>query len=85
MRAGAGVIMGPHLDNIEDIAGQFIESEAMRVIGNREELAQVIIDLMQDEAERVRMVNAALSVLNENRGSIKRNFELILRMLEFGR
>ncbi len=85
VRAGAGVIMGPHLDNIEDIAVQFIESEAMRVIGNREELAQVIIDLMQDEVERVRMVNAALSVLNENRGSIKRNFELILRMLEFGR
>ena len=82
VRARAGVIMGPHLDNVEDITRQFIDRGAMRVAGNTDELREEIMGLMLDEDGLSCMVNAASSVLDDNRGSIERNVELIVKILE---
>jgi len=82
VRAGAGVIMGPHLDNVEDITQQFIDRGAMRVVDNGSDLGQAIKGLMTDENECSRMVELAAMVLNDNCGSIERNFELIMKILE---
>ena len=82
VRARAGVIMGPHLDNVEDITRQFIDRGAMRVVDNSVELGEEIMGLMLDEDGLSCMVNAAGSVLDVNRGSIDRNVELIVKILE---
>lgn len=81
VRAGTAVVMGPHLDNVEDITQQFIEADAMRVVQNSHGLKDELIGLMRDEGTTRRIVEAATEVLNKNRGSIDRNVELIQKLL----
>ena len=77
VRAGAAVVMGPHLYNVEDIAQEFVDRSAMCSVTDIEELHGAIFDLMLNEDRRNAMVVAAAEVLDENRGAIQRNIELI--------
>lgn len=82
VRAGTAVVMGPHLDNVEDITDQFIERAAMRRVADNEELSHAVDELMHDEKSRLAMVNAASLVLDDNRGSIQRNIALVMGILD---
>ena len=81
VRAGAAVVMGPHLYNVEDIAQEFVDRNAMCSVTDIEELHGAIFDLMLNEDRRTAMVVAAAEVLDENRGAIQRNIELIRRLI----
>ena len=82
VRAGAAVLMGPHLENIEDIAQQFIDKEAMLVVANEAELKTQLLNLMQDEDKAARMSQAATAVLASISGALQEVYELLLEMLE---
>ena len=82
VRAGTAVVMGPHLDNVEDITDQFMERAAMRRVADNEELSRAVDELMHDEKSRLAMVNAASLVLDDNRGSIQRNIALVMGILD---
>ena len=81
VRAGAAVVMGPHLYDVEDITQEFIDRNAMCCVKDSEELHRAIFDLMLNDERRVAMVAAAAAVLDENRGAIQRNIELIERLI----
>lgn len=85
VRSGTAVVMGPHLDNVEDITQQFIDHDAMRVVRDEHQLRDEVIGLMRDEDETRRLVEAASQVLEENRGSIGRTIEHIGTVLELSR
>ncbi len=82
VRAGAAVIMGPHLENIEDIAQQFLDNKAMLVVTNELELKDQILDLMQHEDKAHRMAQAAKAVLASSSGALQKVHALLIDALE---
>jgi len=84
VRAGCAVLMGPHLDNIDDIAGQFEQAGGMIVVSGAAALSERVNELLQDESRRESLVRTANEVLQANRGSLVRIEELVLKHLEAG-
>ena len=82
VRARTAVVMGPHLDNVEDITQQFVDNHAMIIAASEKELNDAIIGLMRDEGAANRLSDAAMRVLDENRGSIDRTMTLLGTVLE---
>ena len=72
IRAGTAVVMGPHLFNVEDITGQFVDANGMVVVSNQLELQDEVVGYMRDEGKLRHMVEAANLVLADNRGSLDR-------------
>ena len=81
VRAEAAVIMGSHLDNIDDIAQQFIDRDAMVIVDNQQDLQARVVALMQNEAQRRALATAANEVLASNRGSVARSRDLLLELI----
>jgi 3-deoxy-D-manno-octulosonic-acid transferase len=71
------IVMGPYLQNVDDIAGMFVEADAMTIVKDTESLVQVIDRLCTDEKYRNNMGAAAAAVMGENRGSLDRVMQLI--------
>ncbi|MGV0035333.1 MAG: lipid IV(A) 3-deoxy-D-manno-octulosonic acid transferase [Candidatus Azotimanducaceae bacterium WSBS_2022_MAG_OTU7] len=81
VRAGTPTVMGGHLDNIEDIAQQFIDSQAIMIVRDSQELQQVVIHLMGNAAASNRLVMAANKVLESNQGALDKVEKLIVERL----
>ena len=81
VRAGTPTVMGSHLDNIEDIAQQFIDSQAIMVVRDGQELQQVVINLMANVDESNRLVSAANKVMASNQGAMGRVEKLIVEVM----
>ncbi|MBO6558286.1 MAG: lipid IV(A) 3-deoxy-D-manno-octulosonic acid transferase [Pseudomonadales bacterium] len=81
VRAGCAVVMGPHLDNIDDIAAQFEEAGGMVVVKDAQALIKQLAMLLTDEQARARMSDAAMKVLEKNRGALDRIQQLVLQQL----
>ncbi len=82
VRAGAAVVMGPHLNNIDDIARQFLDQSAMLVVANEPALKHQLIDLMRQEDKARRMAQAATAVLALHSGALQKVQALLLDALE---
>ena len=81
IRAGTPTIMGSHLDNVEDIAQQFIDSQAIMIVKDGQELQQVVINLMENPDESNRLVTAANKVMELNQGALDRVETLIVERM----
>lgn len=81
VRAGTPTVMGRHLDNIEDIAQQFIDSQAIMIVKDGDELQQVVINLMRNVDESNRLVAAANKVMDANQGALDRVEKLIIEII----
>ena len=81
VRAGTPTVMGRHLDNIEDIAQQFIDSQAIMIVKDGHELQQVVINLMGNVEESNRLVAAANKVMASNQGALDRVEKLIVEII----
>lgn len=81
VRADAAVVMGRHLRNIEDLAGQFIDAGGMLVVQDAQGLTEALSSLVGSEAQRAEMVARAKEVLAANQGALDRALALIERNL----
>lgn len=81
VRAGTPTVMGPHLDNIEDIAQQFIDNQAIMIVRDHQALQQVVINLIENADESNRLVNAANKVMESNKGALDRVEKLIVELV----
>ena len=81
VRAGTATVMGSHLDNIEDIARQFIDGRAIMIVRDVQELQQVVVNLMGDVNESNRLVIAANKVMESNLGAQGRVEKLIVEVM----
>jgi len=81
VRAGTPTVMGSHLDNIEDIAQQFIDRQAIMIVRGGQELQQVVINLMDNVDESNRLVTAANKVMESNQGALRRVEKLIVKVM----
>jgi 3-deoxy-D-manno-octulosonic-acid transferase len=75
------VIMGPHLENIEDIASMFIDNAGMRIAHDAAELDAALSSLVYSVDERKRQIARANDVLEKNRGALDRVEDLIVQSI----
>ena len=68
---GLPLITGPHLFNSQDIADMFVESDAVRLVRNKDELVGVIEDLLRRPEHAVELGQNALKLLEANRGALQ--------------
>ena len=81
VRAGTPTVLGSHLDDIEDVAQQFIDSQAIMIVRDVRELQKVVLTLMKDVDESNRLVAAANKVMQSNQGALDRVEKLIAELM----
>ena len=82
VRGETPIVMGNHLDNIEDIIQQFIDYKAINIVSDPRELQEVVMRLMSDDDEVVRLVSAAKEVMKSNEGALGKVEDLIIGVME---
>lgn len=74
---GKPILTGPQLFNFAEISEMLILAEAMTVVNDSNELAEEIIALFADPAYRATMGANALQVVEQNRGALVKQMEVI--------
>jgi 3-deoxy-D-manno-octulosonic-acid transferase len=78
---GLPLITGPHLFNSQDIADMFVESDAVRLVSNRDELVGVIEELLDRPDYAAELGQNAFKLLQANRGALQRLLLLLEPLL----
>jgi 3-deoxy-D-manno-octulosonic-acid transferase len=74
-------VFGPHMDNFQDIEEIVLEKAAGIKLKNPQELKMVLSGLIKDQALRLNLRNKCLSVFEEEKKSLEKNLDLILKCL----
>jgi 3-deoxy-D-manno-octulosonic-acid transferase len=74
---GKPIIFGPSMTNFREIAELFLERKAAVRVQSPQELEMQIRKLLPDEAERLALGGNARQVIENNRGAVDRNLEVI--------
>lgn len=69
--AGKAVVVGPHMENFQEIAEQFRSDEALAQVHSAEDLAQQVLSLLTDDVRRERMGAKARALVARNRGGVR--------------
>ena len=75
--AGKAILVGPHMENFQEIADQFRSEEAMVVVSSVAELATELTDLLVDVERRRRLGDKARALVERNRGAVARTVEAL--------
>ncbi len=70
------VIFGPHMDNFP-VAREFLERAAAVQVTDATGIAETVIELMEDRKKAEDMGRKARSIIDENRGAVKRAVGLV--------
>ncbi len=81
---GLPIITGPHLFNSQEIADDFINLGACRVVADEAELATEVANLIDDPAAAGEMGKKGLMLLEQSRGSLERLLVLLEPLLDDG-
>ena len=73
--AGKPVIVGPHMENFQEIAEKFRAEGAMVQVASAEELALEVTSLLTDEARRRNLGEKAKSLVDRNRGAVRNTID----------
>jgi 3-deoxy-D-manno-octulosonic-acid transferase len=79
--AGKAILVGPHMENFQEIADQFRTEEALVVVASVEDLAREVTDLLVDTERRKRLGDKARSLVERNRGAVKRTVDALARLV----
>jgi 3-deoxy-D-manno-octulosonic-acid transferase len=81
---GKAMVFGPNMQNFAAIVGSFLRADGAVQIRDSAELERVFGELLADEKRRETLGQNALKVVRENRGSIDRTVDMIVKHLEGG-
>jgi 3-deoxy-D-manno-octulosonic-acid transferase len=73
--AGKPVIVGPYMENFQEIAEKFRAEGAMVQVASAEELALEVTSLLTDEARRRNLGEKAKSLVDRNRGAVRNTID----------
>ena len=76
------IITGPILFGVEEIANLLRVNDALEIIHNAEELSKIVCQLLSDPNQRQKMIKAARTVVDKNKGSIQKLVRLIVPLLK---
>lgn len=80
--SGKPVVFGPHMQNFQEVAAQFLKGGAAAQVNTPAELERVLGELLANPARCAEMGRNALAVVEENLGAIERTIEMILEHLD---
>ena len=78
---GVPVITGPHMFNFAEISERLVAAKAMLQLSAPDDLAACLVDLLGQAGDRQRMGQAALQVLEANRGARERLMSMVESVL----
>ncbi|MEW5755411.1 MAG: lipid IV(A) 3-deoxy-D-manno-octulosonic acid transferase [Pseudomonadota bacterium] len=81
---GKPVLTGPHMFNFTEIHRQLLEAGASREVRDPAALAEAVIELLRNEAERQRMGENGRRLVEQNRGALGRVMVLVEAVLGAG-
>ena len=70
--ASRPVIVGPHMENFQEIADELREDGALVTVSSPEELAREVAALLEDPARRAELGRRGRAVVDRNRGALER-------------
>jgi 3-deoxy-D-manno-octulosonic-acid transferase len=79
--AGKAVVVGPHMQNFQEIADQFREEGGLVQVGSAEELAAAITSLLTDATRRETIGRRAQGLVDRNRGAVARTADALAGLL----
>ncbi|MBI3932487.1 MAG: 3-deoxy-D-manno-octulosonic acid transferase [Acidobacteria bacterium] len=75
--AGKAVVVGPHMENFQEIADLFRAEGAMVQVGSPDELTREIVGLLTDEARRNAIGARARALVDRHRGAVRGTVEAL--------
>ncbi|HKS37664.1 MAG TPA: 3-deoxy-D-manno-octulosonic acid transferase [Verrucomicrobiae bacterium] len=81
---GKAMVFGPNMQNFAAIVDSFLKRGGAVQVRDVAGLEQALVELLADEHRRQTLGQNALQVVSENRGSIERTVEMIVKHLEGG-
>ncbi|MCG6920337.1 MAG: 3-deoxy-D-manno-octulosonic acid transferase [Acidobacteria bacterium] len=75
--AAKPVIVGPHLENFQEIADEFKSDGALIEVKSAEELGREVADLLLDEPRRRELGERARRLVERNRGAVQRTVDAL--------
>ena len=80
--AGKPVIVGPHMENFQEIADQFRSESALVEVASADELGREVTALLLDERRRRSLGERARELVGRNRGAVGRTTDALSSLLE---
>jgi 3-deoxy-D-manno-octulosonic-acid transferase len=69
--AGKAVIVGPHMENFQEVADEFLAEGALVQVASVDELAGQVAALLADPARRAAIGERARGLIHRNRGALR--------------
>ena len=79
---GKPVLVGPHMENFQEIADQFRAEAALVQVGSVEELAREVAALFLDGDRRRRLGDRARELVARNRGAVRKTADALSSLLQ---
>ena len=79
---GVPVIMGPSFENFRDVVAKMQEASAIRIVQNKDELENVLIELLTHPEQAKAMGERGRRVFEEQQGATKRTVEALIAMIQ---
>lgn len=79
--AGKPVVVGPHMENFQEITDQFLSEEALVQVHTPEDLGPVVAELMHDEARRRALGERARGLVERNRGAVGKTVDALSELM----
>jgi 3-deoxy-D-manno-octulosonic-acid transferase len=79
--AGKPVVVGPHMENFQEIADTFRAESALVQVGSAEELGREVSALLLDEPRRRDLGERARGLVGRNRGAVSRTTDALVPLL----
>ncbi len=79
---GCPIVFGPHMENFEPIASEFVQRGGARRVANADELERTLDELLSHPDQRETLSRLGRQVVRDNQGAIGRTTEMILERLD---
>lgn len=79
--AGKAIIVGPHMENFQEIAASFLAEDALVQVPDGAALTAAAIRLFADAAEREALGARARGIVERNRGSLARTVDALAGLI----
>jgi 3-deoxy-D-manno-octulosonic-acid transferase len=79
---GKPVIVGPHMENFQEIADQFRSEQALVEVASADELGREVTALLLDERRRLGLGERARELVGRNRGAVVRSTDALSSLLK---
>ncbi|MBN2370519.1 MAG: 3-deoxy-D-manno-octulosonic acid transferase [Vicinamibacteria bacterium] len=80
--AGKAVVIGPYMENFQEMADEFRADGAIVQVRSGADLARVVVDLLSDEDRRHAIGERARTIIERNRGACDRTIAAFDELLE---